>query len=171
MKIKTGKRPWPHFIVTNFISDEMYSAAKQIHERMTGEPEAGKRNTFPFKRRVNHYLYDELETNFLSLLSQVGLQHADGEVVIEFDALGAGFEYHPHTDIATKIASFVYHVSEQGTGTRLLTREKNPSIKTLPWIVNGGGGFVRTENSWHTFDNVDFSTVRRTMLLTLRKQA
>jgi hypothetical protein len=169
MEITTDKSPWPHFIVSDFLNSEMYQVAKQIHERFTGKPSAGSRNTVRLKRRVNHYLYDQMETNFLSLLDRVGLPDISGEVVVEFDALGINYQYPPHTDIASKVASFVYHISEQGSGTKLLNDKQPSSIKTLPWIVNGGGGFIRTANSWHMFDNIGFSSIRRTILFTLRK--
>ena len=169
MEITTDKSPWPHFIVSNFLNPEMYHVAKQIHERFTGEPSVGKRNTILLKRKVNHYLYDEMETNFLQLLDQVGLLDGSGRVVIELDALGIGFQYPPHTDIASKVASFVYHISEYGSGTKLLNNNPFSTISALPWIVNGGGGFIRTANSWHMFDNIGFSSVRRTILFTLRK--
>lgn len=171
MEIGFYKSPWQHFVVSDFVNQDTHSVVSNLHEQLTGNPTTGCRKTVTFDGQVEEAIYSDLKASFLSLLNEVGLNNIKGNVVVEFDALGTDYKYHPHTDIGIKLVSFVYHVSEQGSGTKLLANKDGPVIKTLPWVVNGGGGFIRTNNSWHTFDNVGFPTVRRTVLFTLRKQA
>lgn len=171
MEVDFYNTPWPHFTVFDFVKEDTYNTIKKLHDTLTGNPSAQHRKTIVFNEQDDYVVHSILKANFLSLLDEFGLHNIKGNVFIEFDALGADYKYHSHTDIDTKLVSFVYHVSERSSGTKLMANENGPVIKTLPWIVNGGGGFIRTNNSWHTFDNIGFPTVRRTVLFTLRKQA
>jgi len=56
-----------------------------------------------------------------------------------------------------------------GHGTRLYVNEndKVPS-KTMKWIPGGGGGFKRFDHCHHSFDTLEDSSIRQTVVITRR---
>ena len=57
-----------------------------------------------------------------------------------------------HNDMPSKIFTFTVFLSEYGKGTQIYSGpNKEDYVYTAEWKVNGGMGFVRTEDSWHDF--------------------
>ena len=40
--------------------------------------------------------------------------------------------------------------------------------RTAAWIVGGGNGFVNKDNTWHNFDVLDDTEIRKTVCITKR---
>jgi len=40
----------------------------------------------------------------------------------------------------------------------------------MNWIPRGGGGFLRSDTTFHSFDTLEDKTMRQTIILTLRTE-
>jgi len=171
MKINWHDYPFRHYIVENFLSEEDFAAVRQYHFDEVPAPKVGRNNKR--NENISKEMRDILYPPMLELAKQVNPKGENHPLLnklrlnIEFDAIQPGYGHAIHTDIKGKWVVFVLHVGDSGYGTRLHETGDGPIVKTMPWIPNGGGGFIRSDSSWHSFDTHETDTVRRTVILNL----
>ena len=169
MRISHFYQPWKHFEVSDFISDSEHKEIKKLYK------------TFPDPRpindRVSHKIQnDMLRNRFIELLKWLNIQWNNNthSIHIELDKISPQFKFQIHTDIWTKMLSLIIHISETGHGTRLYSPHKSfdewrTLVRTMNWTPRGGGGFLRTDETYHSFDTIEDDMMRQTILLTLRQ--
>ncbi len=93
------------------------------------------------------------------------------DITVQLDSIIPNWKYNKiHNDNSKKFVTFVLAISDNGTGTHLYSQNKKDYIKTTDWIQNGGNGFIRTDNSWHDFDSVELTDIRRTAIIMLAEK-
>ena len=167
MKINWHTEPYKWYSVSDFLTQEELDTVMQYHIDNVAVPETGRNNL------RNEFISDEIrgiiEPRMLELANTVrpNEDHSSRRLNIEMDSIQPGWGFCTHTDIEGKYIVFVLHLSEFGNGTRLHETRDGPYVETMPWIPNGGGGFIRSDSSWHSFDTHAQSTTRRTIILNL----
>jgi hypothetical protein len=167
MKIEYYNDPWNHYQVTDFLTEEEFNIIKDYHIKNVRPPKEG-RNVFP-SRLISEEIRGILSPRMHELAAQVDPKHDNSDCVIniEMHTIQPDWEYPVHQDIPLKNITFVLDISAEGNGTRLYEREDGPIVKTMPWIVNGGGGFIRSDSTWHSFDTHGGTEPRRTVILNI----
>lgn len=182
MKVNWISEPWEHFEVEDFVSPEQLSDLRDYFKTLSVPDGVTPLNYNPdiTKYRHNYYINSGnekldpisamLQQRFIKLLKTVHeWSSAKYEIHIEYDRIYPGFEWKIHNDLDTKVVSYILHVSDKGHGTRLYENsDGSGSKRTVKWIPGGGGGFVRQDNSHHSFDTLEDSTIRNTVILTSR---
>tara|TARA_B100000035_G_C20795834_1_gene463214 strand:+ start:81 stop:668 length:588 start_codon:yes stop_codon:yes gene_type:complete len=181
MKLIWYKEPWEHFEVENFLSEgelqdvRDYFSTLSVPDGKVGKNKLGRyrHNTYvyPDHPEIHNDICKMLSKKFIRLLRGTSAKwdHNTDEIHIEFDRIYPGFKWPIHNDMWTKRVSFILHISEHGHGTRLYQNADGSGTKrTVNWIPGGGGGFVRSDISHHSFDTLDDNSVRQTVILTSR---
>lgn len=170
MKITKYSDPWEHFFVEEFLTEQELVYAKNLLE-----------DFYPpqFKRKVEIIENELLKNKFLNLLNSVNIKVRDRyRIQLELNSIGKDYMYNIHTDLPSKIFSFILQLSDTGNGTNLYSKEtiennggiSNKGIrpdKTLPWLVNGGGAFFRGDYTYHSFDNIGHDNPRKSITFIL----
>ena len=117
-----------------------------------------------------------LRERFIELLRLLNVKWNENRhsIYMELDKISPKFKFQIHTDIWTKVLSLIIHISETGHGTRLYSPHKSfdewrTLVRTMNWTPRGGGGFLRTDETYHSFDTIEDNMMRQTILLTLRQ--
>lgn len=180
MELIWYKEPWEHFEIKNFISESElqdvrnYFSTLSIPDGKTGKDDIEKYRHNTYFKAFEHDFDDvsEMLTNrFIDLLKStpIGWNKNKDEIHLEFDRIYPGFEWPIHNDLWTKRLSFILQVSKKGHGTRLYENADGSGIKrTVNWIPGGGGGFIRGNETFHSFDTLDDNTIRQTVIFTSR---
>tara|TARA_R100000008_G_scaffold28285_1_gene15646 strand:+ start:1660 stop:2199 length:540 start_codon:yes stop_codon:yes gene_type:complete len=161
--------PWQHFEVYDFIS---YNEHKEIKKLFKTFPDPRSTND-----RISHKIENEmLRERFKELLRLLNVEWNENKhsIHMELDKISPKFKFQIHTDIWTKVLSLIIHISETGHGTRLYSPHKSfdewrTLVRTMNWTPRGGGGFLRTDETYHSFDTIEDNMMRQTILLTLRQ--
>ena len=167
MKIEYYDDPWNHYQVTDFLTEEEFNIVRDYHVNNVKPLEEG-RNVFRVSL-ISEEIRSILSKRMYELAAQVDPEHDNSncEMNIEMHTIQPDWEHSVHRDISTKKITFVLDISEEGNGTRLYERKDGPIVKTMPWIVNGGGGFIRSDSTWHSFDTHGGTEPRRTIILNI----
>ena len=167
MKIEYYDDPWNHYQVTNFLTEEEFNIVRDYHINNVKPLKEG-RNVFGLES-ISKEIHSILSSRLYELAAQVDSKNDNSncEINIEMHTIQPDWEHSVHRDISTKKITFVLDISEEGNGTRLYERKDGPIVKTMPWIVNGGGGFIRSDSTWHSFDTHGGTSPRRTIILNI----
>lgn len=183
MELIWYNEPWEHFEVKDFLSPEELQVQREYFSNLS-VPDGKTGKDRIEKYRHNNYHKPEyrenwdrntkfLEHRFINLLNQIPAKWnpAQDEVHIEYDRIYPGFEWQIHNDVWTKRVSFILQISEYGHGTRLYEKfDGSGKKRTVNWIPGGGGGFIRGDETHHSFDTLEDSTIRQTVILTSRQK-
>ena len=169
MRISHFYQPWKHFEVSDFLSDSEHKEIKKLFKTF---PDPN-----PINDRISHKVQNDiLRSRFVELLKWLNIQWNENthSIHIQLDKISPQFEYRIHTDIWTKVLTLVIHISDSGHGTRLYstteTFDRRTLVRTMNWIPRGGGGFLRSDTTFHSFDTLEDKTMRQTIILTLRTE-
>ena len=167
MKIEYYDDPWNHYQVTDFLTEEEFNIVRDYHVNNVKPLKEG-RNVFSLPL-ISKEIRNILSSRLYELAAQVDPKNDNSncEINIEMHTIQPDWEHSVHRDISTKKITFVLDISEEGNGTRLYERKDGPIVKTMPWIVNGGGGFIRSDSTWHSFDTHGGTEPRRTIILNI----
>ena len=195
MELIWYKEPWEHFEVKNFLSESELQEVRKYFSKLhqpTGIIDSGstsRKNVIAAYRcntewnseqtpSANDHMTQFLFHRFKQLLEILnsdessnysGFDSAKHVLHLEYDRIYPGFEWQIHNDLWTKQVSFILHVSEYGHGTRLYQNADGSGTKrTVNWIPAGGGGFMRGDETHHSFDTLDDNTIRHTIIFTSR---
>lgn len=181
MDIIWYKEPWEHFEVRNFLTTEELKEVREFFDTLplpdgkTGENEQEKYRLNRYVDPENFHSRNDIDTmiqnRFIDLLKSVGAgwNAAKDEIHLEYDRIFPGFDWPIHNDLWTKRVSFILHVSDTGHGTRLYENHDGSGRKrTVNWLPGGGGGFVRDDHTHHSFDTLEDTDIRKTVILTSR---
>ena len=174
MRISHFHQPWKHFEVSDFISVDEYEEIKKLYKTFP-DPK-------PINDRVSHRIQNEMLRNrFIEALKWLNIQWSEctHSIHIILDKISPQFNHIIHTDTSTKILTLVIHISDKGHGTRLYSSDKpfdnyDPEmnrdrlVKTQTWTPRGGLGFLRSDETHHSFDTLEDETMRQTIIFTLR---
>ena len=169
MRIIHFNEPWKHFEVYDFISNNEH---KEINKLFKTFPDPR-----PTNDRISHKIENKmLRERFIELLRLLNVKWNENKhsIYMELDKISPKFKFQIHTDIWTKVLSLIIHISETGHGTRLYSSHKSfdewrTLVRTMNWTPRGGGGFLRTDETYHSFDTIEDNMMRQTILLTLRQ--
>ena len=167
MQISHFYQPWKHFEVSDSISESEHKEIKKLYKTFP-DPK-------PINDRVSHKIQNEMLRNrFIELLKWLNIQWSENthSIHIELDKISPQFKFQIHTDIWTKVLTLIIHISDSGHGTRLYSSTKTfdwrTLVRTMNWTPRGGGGFLRSDETHHSFDTLEDKTMRQTIILTLR---
>ena len=169
MNIEWYNEPWDHFQVNEFLNENELSSLRDYFSSLNEH----WGDTLRCNVQLEEDKFDDMSTflaeRFKVLLNDINMPYNkdEHEIVLEYDKSKPGFDYKIHSDVWTKHISFVMHVSEYGNGTRLYKELDKSGMRTIDWTPGGGGGFVN-EGHHHSFDNLNQSTIRHTVIMTLR---
>ena len=181
MKINYYNDPWDHFEVKDFLTEAEFNKVKALFKALP-EPqnfldrvtewwdENGEEQASQYPNGVE--IHRLLISRFSELLEKLPISYDKDEcsIHIEFDKISPEFEWPIHNDVWIKLVSVIIHISDTGNGTRLYSEnDENTLVRTVNWIPRGGGGFIRDEHKYHSFDTLDTDTNRETIILTLRE--
>ena len=170
--------PWKHFEVRDFLTSEELQEVRNYFDTLS-MPDGITGKDHRQQNRHTEYFTPTRELNAVSAmiksrfieLCQVvdSWNENEEEIHIDYERMYPGFEWHMHRDQFTKKISFILHISESGTGTRIHEKEDGSGAnRTAAWIVGGGNGFLNKDNTWHNFDVLDDKEVRKTVCITKR---
>ena len=167
MKVEYYDDPWDHYQVTDFLTEEEFNIVKDYHINNVKPLKEG-RNVFPLPL-ISEEMRSILSRRMYELAAQVDPEHdnSNREMNIEMHTIQPDWEHSVHRDISVKKITFVLDISAEGNGTRLYKTKDGTIVKTMPWIVNGGGGFIRNDSTWHSFDTHGGTEPRRTIILNI----
>lgn len=174
MTITFHTKPWDYFTVADFLNkEELLYIRKELHSMASYEEnykEEGLRLNSPISLNNRKGIWNIVVPKFEELCNKVdSIDKKKEQVVVEASIIKPGFNYQVHNDRFTKTLSFVLHISENGHGTRLYENAEGTGTQsTMKWIPGGGGGFVRQEHKYHSFDTLEDTSSRYTLLLTKR---
>ena len=174
MKLDWYDTPWQHFEVNNFLSENELQDVRQYFSTLS-VPQSGndhlRHNTIISPVCEKNAISKIISDRFIELLNQTPVKWDESklEIWMEYDRIYPNFGWKIHNDLDTKLVSFILHISDKGTGTRLFENEDGSGDKRIVnWIPGGGGGFVRGDKTWHSFDTFEHDTMRHTVILTAR---
>ena len=174
MTITFFTSPWDYFTVTDFLNEEELLYIRKEFDNIAsyeeGYKEEGLRLNFPISLNNRKGIWNIVAPKFIELCNKVdSIDEKKEGVVVEASIIKPGFNYVIHNDRFTKTLSFVLHISEDGHGTRLYENAEGTGTQsTMEWIPGGGGGFIRQKHHYHSFDTLEDSSLRYTLLLTKR---
>ena len=178
MDINHYNKPWKHFEVSNFLTSEelqkvrSYFDTLSVPDGITGEDyrQQNRHTTYHIPSHTNNSLTDMIRNRFIELCKKVDFYDPEEEEIhVDYERMYPGFTWHMHRDQFTKKISFILHISESGTGTRIHEKKDGSGDnRTAAWIVGGGNGFVNKDNTWHNFDVLDDTEIRKTVCITKR---
>lgn len=172
MHINYYDEPWEFFDVREFLTPQELIDLRSYMDNLPGDFDGSLR----LNRELSELEFDDqsnvIAARFKELLELIGAPYnaGDHEIVLEYDKSKPGFDYKVHSDVVVKEVSFVLHVSEKGNGTRLYKELDKTGMRTIDWIPAGGGGFKNDTYKHHSFDNLKQTTVRHTVIITLRRR-
>lgn len=163
MKVTKSTQPFDHYVVENILPLDLYEL---VRERAVNWPKPDREGTrqnraivdtdVPTYRGLDTIydpeLYDAIKSRMIPILKD----HLDFEVtdehslLIEYNAVAQGYAREIHTDAKFKVATLVWYLSNDGSGTMVYDKNKENPIQ-VPWTPNGGLFFERTETSWHSY--------------------
>jgi len=166
MKIIKHYTPWNYFEVHDFLLQNDFKKLKLYAESL---PVTTDRNMTVLR---NGNIYNILSSAMLELCNHIDYKIPSSyDITVQLDSIIPNWKYNKiHNDNSKKFVTFVLAISDNGTGTHLYSQNKKDYIKTTDWIQNGGNGFIRTDNSWHDFDSVELTDIRRTAIIMLAKK-
>lgn len=168
MKIIPYKNPWPHFEVEDFLTEEQISLVRNDFISAKSPKDFGE-----ITKDYNHTKFNFLIDNFKLLLNKINYNYDDNntEITTFYHQLSPEANFEIHNDQESKLVSFILHISKEGKGTKLYSSKDESSFyKNARWIPRGGTIFVKTNRSWHSMDNLDSFSIRKTILINLRKK-
>lgn len=166
MNIIKHKKPWEHFEVHNFLDTHNFNSVKMFAKNLTV---TNDRSMKVLRTGDIYSILSDAMRMFCNSISYC--PPADHEITVQLDAIKPGWAYNKvHTDNPKKWVTFVMAISETGTGTHLYSKDRQSLIKTTNWIPNGGYGFIRKNNTWHDFDAIGLSDIRRTAIIMLAEK-
>jgi len=168
MKIIHCENPWPHFEVEDFLTEDQISLVRNDFVSAKSPKDFGQ-----ITKDYNHTKFDFLIDNFKLLLNNINYKYNndDTEITTFYHQLSPEANYKIHNDQESKLVSFILHISDEGRGTKLYSsRDESSFYKNARWIPGGGTAFVKTNESWHSMDNLDNFFIRKTVLINLRKK-
>ena len=182
MELIWYKEPWEHFEVKNFLTESElqdvrdYFSTLSMPNGINGGNDIGKfrhnLHLHPNNREKHNSVSELISKRFVELLikTPMGWNPTKDEIHLEFDRIYPGFEWPIHNDMESKRLSFILHVSENGHGTRLYEEfdGTGENKRTVNWIPGGGGGFIRGNRTFHSFDTLEDDSIRHTVILTSR---
>tara|TARA_R110000782_G_scaffold270033_1_gene369336 strand:+ start:48 stop:629 length:582 start_codon:yes stop_codon:yes gene_type:complete len=167
MEVINIETPWPHFEVKHFLTADECSLVKE-NFKVADTPCDSKPITKHFAIKLRDYKI--MESRFMELLDQLDFNF--DKDTMKFTCmchqLAPNAVYKIHNDAEKKIVSFVLHISEQANGTKLYDKDQ-VFVKETGWHFCGGAGFLRDEHTWHSFDNLNNTKVRQTILMNIIK--
>jgi len=169
MRVVKHSDPWDYFEVHDFFGDQRHF--NYIDGFSKTLPEKEWRNmTVVREGRVYDLLLDRMRKLCREIEFDLDLKNKH-EFTVQFDSIRPGWAYDKvHSDNPKKFVTFVLALSEQGTGTKLYTRDRSTYVKTTDWIRNGGNGFIRQDDTWHDFDSMGLTRMRRTAICMIAEQ-
>ena len=177
MDIIWCNEPWRHFEVKNFLTDEEFVLVKEYFDTLS-EPDGLTGDTYRQKNRhtthhtpeTSNKLTNMIRDRFIDLCKRVDTWDEEEEAVyVDYERMYPGFTWNIHKDDFTKKISFILHISDSGTGTRIHeTQDGLGGKRTASWIPAGGNGFVNQDHTWHNFDVLDDIEIRKTVCITKR---
>lgn len=174
MTISYFSNPWEFFTVRDFLNtNELLFIRKEldiISSYQDSYQEKGKRINIAINSNKYSSVFNLVAPKFKQLCNTVDKIDEDKEeIIVEVSIIKPGFSYAIHNDRFTKTLSFVLHISEYGHGTRLYENVEGGGLcTTMDWIPGGGGGFIRHDSHYHSFDTLEDTSLRQTILLTKR---
>lgn len=171
MTISYFSEPWGFFTVKDFINTkELLLIRKEldsISEDQDLFKEEGKRINIAINPNFKSNIFNLVVPKFKQLCRTVDkLEEDNEEVIVEASIIKPGFSFPIHNDRSIKTLSFVLHISENGHGTRLYKNLEGEGLcTTMDWIPGGGGGFIRDDSHYHSFDTIEDISIRQTLLL------
>lgn len=169
MKVETFDDPFSHFTFEDFFSSEAFTLISAFSRMEVPPLDKGERNNLPH-HMIPIFLHDLILPFAYELERMVrGDNKTHSSYNLEFDTITPGFEYPVHQDDPAKDFVFIVYLSDKGKGTCLHSDPSKEPVKIAPWVKNGGCGFLRTENSWHSFNTHGLVKPRRTLIVNLRK--
>jgi hypothetical protein len=169
MRVIKHSDPWDYFEVHGFFGN---MEDFEIVDRFSKDIPSREPRTMTVIREG--IVYDLLLDRMRKLCREIGFDldlENTHEFTAQFDNIRPGWAYDKvHSDNPKKFVTFVLALSEQGTGTKLYTRDRSTYVKTTDWIRNGGNGFIRQDDTWHDFDSHGLTRMRRTAICMIAEQ-
>ena len=168
MKIIPYKNPWSHFEVEDFLTEDQITLVRNDFVSAKSPKDFGQ-----ITKDYNHTKFDFLIDNFKLLLNNINYKYNDDdtEITTFYHQLSPEAKFEIHNDQESKLVSFILHISNEGKGTKLYSSKDESSFyKSARWIPKGGTIFVKSDKSWHSMDNLDNFSIRKTVLINLRKK-
>lgn len=169
MKVIKHSDPWDYFEVHDFFGNlEHFEFVNGFSKTL---PENEWRNmTVVREGRVYELLLDRMRKLCTEIEFDLDLKNKH-EFTVQFDNIRPNWGYDRiHSDNPKKFVTFVLALSDEGTGTKLYTKDRSTYVKTTDWIKNGGNGFIRKEDTWHDFDSRGLKYMRRTAICMIAEQ-
>jgi len=150
--------PWEYFVVDNVMPVDVFTELQQELSCLD-KPRVYK--------RARYYLNSDLASDKLRKYLKIYIHPTLSELAVhsfpDLDLSNTSFydecsiqskhhKYPIHCDIASKIVSSVFHVSDQGVGTHLYDSNKKHH-STLPWTPNSCMFFVNAPKKFHSFSS------------------
>lgn len=148
--------PWEHYIVDDFLDESTFDMVQATIEQF---PRANpkEQETLFLKKSGYHAIYQAIYDTYVEYIRDyVDPNILDTNIRMEYSSCGNGFVYNIHRDHVAKIFSFVFYVSEEGTGTSLYDASGQTLVKEVEWKPNRAFAFFRGEDTFHSYhSNVD----------------
>ena len=150
--------PIPLIEFNNFFSPDIFAS---LQARMSDEQNARHQIEFEYWKRpwcekcpIMDYMY----THFIGVLPQIESLLSEtilfDEVKAVLQRTPAGMTYPIHTDTASKVGTFLIYVDPvSSSGTKFYQTSDGDGMWEHPWTINKGYFFLRTDRSFHSFDN------------------
>lgn len=158
--------PWYHFEIQNMLTPENFSLVKQYSESLE---QYDSRSMYVIR---DGEIYDILSSAMKRICKEINYNPpVDHEITIQFDNIVPNWAYNKiHSDNPKKFVTFIFAISDEGTGTHIYSTDKSELVKTTNWVQNGGNGFIRADDTWHDFDAKGLTDIRRTAIIMLAEK-
>jgi hypothetical protein len=165
MEVINIETPWPHFEVKHFLTADECSLIKENFKAAETPCDNN-----PITKHFESKSYKFLKSRFMELLDQLDFNFDEDTMKFRcfYHQLAPNAVYKMHNDGSQKIVSFVLHISEKANGTRLYDKDQI-FVKETGWHFCGGAGFFPSEHTWHSFNNLNNTEVRQTILMNIIK--
>lgn len=149
MKITVCDTPWKHWIIDDFLDENLFYLIK---ETLTDFPKAEENNRihFFFDDHGCKTIHEKLRDRYLEFTNTLGEDFARKTIKTEYLNVGKGFSYPTHRDAVCKIFTVVLYISDFGSGTKIFSSETD-FYKEVEWKPNRALGFYRSDDSWHSY--------------------
>jgi len=189
--VKIINQPYPHFIIDDFFPQETYLyILRNIPDESKYKPfvksrlimELNKTSDINLKHITDILMSEEMKECLLekykNTMSKSIYQHGKtgyirGSLIKDFK----GYSIKPHTDIETKIITFLIYLPNDDSlchiGTNILIKhdiinkfdlvDKFDFVDKVEFLPNRLFCFLRTFNSWHSVDEIEDDICRNTI--------
>ncbi len=172
--MKKFDEPWEHYVIDNFLPDNIYNQLKEIDIKSNNSFCDGSRTPitgrFFFTPDKNDSLTNDVvkffQDNKNNFEINYGYSLEDSYIRIELAQDNDSFWQVPHLDTFEKRITIIVYISSDDVdlGTDLYN-DKKESIKRIEWAPNRCFIFKTDKNKWHGFKKRKFKGNRRVLLV------